>query len=240
MRSHKDTAGRDGEGGDDLNATMEMCKHCFDILIHQLTGSSPPLFRSSPNSSCPLFVTWDKIYYTTKNNYEYHLRGCIGTLSPRNLNSSIGDYALTSALKDSRFDPVSLEEVKHLRVAVSLLVKYEECSNCFDWTVGTHGIIINFHDGTTARNATYLPEVALEQKWDQKEAVLSLIRKSGHRGIVSQELLLGVKTTRYQSSKYRLTYDQYVELVNCDPVESALIASKNSGQNGFMKALFQR
>lgn len=61
----------------------------------------------------------------------------------------IGDYALTSALKDCRFDPVSLDEVKHLRVAVSLLVKYEECS---DWNVGTHGIIINFHDGTTARN----------------------------------------------------------------------------------------
>lgn len=229
----------------DLRATVEMCKHCFDILIYHYVStaggsSKEPILDVSNSTSCPLFVTWDKKYHNPKKEEEYfNLRGCIGTLSPQNLTTSVGDYALTSALKDRRFGPIRLEEIQQLRVAVSLLVQYEECPNCFDWTVGIHGIIIEFHDGDTTRSATYLPEVASEQGWDQQEAVLSLMRKSGYDGTVTHDMLRGVKTTRYQSSKYRLTYDEYTQLINCDPVESAL-ASSSSNSRSWMKSTFHR
>jgi len=49
-----------------------------------------------------------------------------------------------------------MEEIKDLNVAVSLLVKFEDGKDAYDWEVGKHGIIINW-DGY---NATFLPEVA--------------------------------------------------------------------------------
>lgn len=51
----------------------------------------------------------------------------------------------------------------YLNVAVSFLVNFEEASGPLDWVVGKHGIIINFLD---EYEATFLPEVAAEEKWD--------------------------------------------------------------------------
>lgn len=208
-----------------------MCKLCFDVLIDNLLNhhsiqhqplSSTNLLDSHlpPDIKCPLFVTWEIQQHRGPNSIEdYNLRGCIGTLSPRTLRSAVGEYALTSAFKDHRFNPVRLQEVELLRVAVSLLVEYEKCSNCYDWVVGVHGIIIKFHDGQTLRSATYLPEVASEQGWDCQEGVASLIRKSGYQGTISEELLRNIETTRYQSSKRRLTYAEYVDFLRFDPLK---------------------
>lgn len=93
----------------------------------------------------------------------FELRGCIGTLSPKPLRTAIGEFAITSAFGDRRFNPISPHEVPHLRVAVSLLVNYEECRHCHDWIIGVHGIIITFYHGSSEYSATYLPEVAQEQ-----------------------------------------------------------------------------
>lgn len=65
-------------------------------------------------SRSPLFVTW-------KIGRDQRLRGCIGTFSELNLHSGLKEYALTSALKDSRFDPISRDELPRLTVSVSIL-----------------------------------------------------------------------------------------------------------------------
>jgi len=112
----------------------------------------------SPDITCPLFVTWDirkrnpnlKAVVSSfggQDDDTYILRGCIGSLSPRILKTALGEYALASAIRDHRFQPIMRNEVPLLRVAVSLLVQYEECNHVHDWEVGTHGIIIKFsHD----------------------------------------------------------------------------------------------
>lgn len=153
-------------------ATSEMCQFCFDIVISDLSSEntrfandSVPLFMSAlpPTIACPLFITWDK--KKVDSSVEYVLRGCIGSLSPRPLATAVRDYALTSALRDNRFDPVRLEEVPNLRVGVSLLVKYEQCTHVYDWQVGIHGILIKFTENGFDYSATYLPEVAKEQQY---------------------------------------------------------------------------
>jgi len=165
-----------------------MCFHCFDILIDELNkqnrlnidGSaggkgSPDFLQSLPNETvlCPLFVTWEKrkgqhqnrlskhISYDHNNSKidQFELRGCIGTLSPKPLATSIGEYALISALRDQRFGPVIISELPQLRVAVSLLVQYEECEHCYDWSIGVHGIMIRWSGDNstyTEYSATYL------------------------------------------------------------------------------------
>jgi uncharacterized protein (TIGR00296 family) len=105
---------------------------------------------------CPIFVTWDKkrhtYYHQHHHHQRYELRGCIGTHAPKPLAVSIGEYAKISALNDKRFHPVVLAEIPLLRVAVSLLIRYEPCEHCHDWTVGVHGIIIGWvDDGVVAR-----------------------------------------------------------------------------------------
>ncbi len=204
-----------------LIATEEMCAHCFDVIIQKIRRRHPGhtnalLEDLSPEVKCPLFVTWDK-----KHHSEFRLRGCIGTLAPRFLKVSLGEYAATSAFDDSRFSPIREDEVCHLRVGVSLLVNYENCKDCYDWDVGTHGIIIKFYFGGNHYNGTFLPEVSKQQNWTRHETIAHLVRKAGYRGDLSNELLASIRCTRYQSSKYNLTYDDYISIIGKDPIRGA-------------------
>lgn len=197
-----------------LEATVEHCIFCFDALIRNLRGLDPPK-PTFGNAVCPLFVTWKQGGSGTDEGYR--LRGCIGTFDAKPLHTALYDYALTSALRDSRFRPISAKEVPSLQVGVSLLTCFEQAAGGWsDWEVGTHGIIIEFDDPDTRtrRSATYLPEVAPEQGWDAQEAVESLCRKAGYHGHVSERLLRALRLTRYQSAKHLLTYDDYLKLTS--------------------------
>lgn len=119
--------------------------------------------------------------------------------------------ALRSALRDTRFSPVSLREVPRLSCGVSLLRCFEEGRSWSDWDVGTHGIIIEFTDPSARcrRSATYLPEVAREQGWNNQQALDSLLRKAGYDGPVTEQLRCTVRLTRYQSSKAAVDFEDY-------------------------------
>lgn len=92
------------------------------------------------------------------------LRGCIGTFNAMNLQSGLREYAITSAFKDSRFNPITRDEFPKLSVSVSILTQFEDGNDFLDWEVGVHGIRIEFiNEKGNKRTATYLPEVAPEQ-----------------------------------------------------------------------------
>jgi AMMECR1 domain-containing protein len=88
---------------------------------------------------------------------------------------------LCSALRDSRFSPVQLKEVAHLSCSVSLLCCFEHAQGWQDWQIGQHGLIIEFTDPVLhcKRTATFLPEVAADQGWSQRQCIESLVRKAG-------------------------------------------------------------
>ena len=84
-------------------------------------------------------------------------------LSSKNVHSLVSSISL-SAFKDSRFQPISPDELPRLSVSVSILRQFEEARDYRDWDIGTHGIRIEFYNERGAkRTATYLPEVAPEQ-----------------------------------------------------------------------------
>ena len=141
---------------------------------------------------------------------------------------------LHSALKDTRFSPITLAELPRLRCSVSILVSFEPAADCFDWEVGVHGIRIAVMEGASRRSGTYLPDVAKEQGWylnsllvmmmiclsthhnrsvaagwTKEEAVDSLLRKARFSGPITAAVRAGIQTTRYQSSKTRLTYSDW-------------------------------
>jgi uncharacterized protein (TIGR00296 family) len=141
-------------------ASKEMCAYCFDSLISHFEKKDPPK-PTFKNDKYPLFVTWQS-YYQSKEPF---LRGCIGTFDPKEIHSGLKEYALISALKDSRFSPISKHEIPHLECSVNLLNHFEDCEHAWDWEIGKHGVIVNFKDpqNGSKRNATYLPHVATEQ-----------------------------------------------------------------------------
>lgn len=97
--------------------------------------------------------------------------------------------------------------------SVSLLRGFEQAKDAFDWEIGVHGLIIEFTDPILKcrRSATFLPEVAADQRWTKQQCLDSLIRKAGYDGVVTTELRSSLKVTRYQSSKASLAYSDYQE-----------------------------
>ncbi|XP_028401804.1 AMMECR1-like protein [Dendronephthya gigantea] len=184
----------------------EMAFFCFDILhahLKRLGSPQPPKFT---NSAFPLFVTWKIGHGPDKR-----LRGCIGTFTAINLHVGLKDYTISSALKDSRFSPVTLEEFCKLSCSVSLLTNFEEGDNCFDWEIGIHGIRIEFYNEKgNKRTATYLPEVAKEQGWTKVQAIDSLLRKGGYKGTITPETRNSTKLVRYRSEKVSVHYNEYI------------------------------
>lgn len=174
-----------------------------------LAASTPATSTSSlplPPTSAPLFVTWNII-----SHGQHSLRGCIGTFESQPLSSGLAEYALISAMHDTRFSPIRKSELPSLEVAVTLLTDFEEADDAYDWEVGTHGIRLSFYDRGRRYGATYLPDVALEQGWTQDEALFSLVRKAGWMGSRSHWKDLELKVTRYQGRKVSLTYEEYKE-----------------------------
>jgi len=214
----------------DDTCIKEHCFYAFDTLYCNLTKAKPipPKF---PNDDYPLFVTWN-----IKRGREYRLRGCIGNFSPMPLQEGIADYALISALRDTRFNPISKSELERLQCVVSLLTNFEYGGSYLDWTIGVHGIYITFphpstltHDPTSETpspfsstpnlpkvtskkkfTATYLPDVIPEQGWDKIEAIDSAIEKSGWGGRITEDLRRSITLERYQSSKCEVTWDEYM------------------------------
>jgi uncharacterized protein (TIGR00296 family) len=188
------------------SVVQETCSYCFAVLEASLNRRAfPPLPQTTARMpSCGVFVTW------TKNGT---LRGCIGCLDPI-APTRIGDYALKAALQDTRFSPITLEEIPSLTCHVSVLHSFETAQHVYDWNIGQHGIILQF-SGANSRpySATYLPEVALEHGMSHEVAVKELVRKSGYRGSV-HEVLPNASVTRYESLKRQLEYKEFENRVD--------------------------
>lgn len=199
----------------------DMIFYCFEILGNHLfngrhrhhpnsaTSSSgnllPVVPANLPREPYPLFVSW----FIGKDK---QLRGCIGTFSPMDLAEGLREYALTSALNDSRFSPISRDEYPSLHCAVSILTHFEPCSSYNDWQIGLHGIRIEFlNERGARRSATYLPEVAHEQGWNHNQTLDSLLRKGGYRASITNEMRQSVQVTRYRSEKLTLHYNDYIQ-----------------------------
>ncbi|KAI8899806.1 hypothetical protein BC833DRAFT_584365 [Globomyces pollinis-pini] len=194
-------------------ASKEHGFYCFDAILDHLNGSKITRTPSFPNDEYPLFVTWKIL----DSGYEPRLRGCIGSFNSMRLHKGLLDYARISAFKDSRFSPISLEEVDQLECGVSLLTNFEKGLHWQDWTIGTHGVRISFKDDMDMKySATYLPEVAESQGWDHQQTIDSLILKSGYRRTISNDLRNQIQLERYQSSKAYVTYSEYLEARKAD------------------------
>ena len=107
---------------------------------------------------------------------ESRLRGCIGDIFPqRPLYKSVIYNAVSAAVRDRRFPPVTRDECKDLTIEISALTAPQPVESPNDIRIGTDGVVLK-KDG---RSAVYLPQVAPEQGWGLNETLSNLSLKAG-------------------------------------------------------------
>ncbi|XP_045431086.1 AMMECR1-like protein isoform X5 [Pipistrellus kuhlii] len=173
--------------------------------MNPASGALSPLPRpnGTANTAKNLVVTAEMCCYCFDVLY-CHLYGFPQPRLPRFTNDPY-------ALKDSRFPPLTREELPKLSCSVSLLTNFEDASDYLDWEVGVHGIRIEFiNEKGVKRTATYLPEVAKEQDWDQIQTIDSLLRKGGFKAPITSEFRKTIRLTRAKPKCYEFCSDDPV------------------------------
>jgi len=94
------------------------------------------------------------------------LRGCIGRFEPdQPLYEVIIDMSISASRYDTRFRPVSEEELESIDIEISVLTPRRKINSVDEIIVGKHGIYVEYGN----KNGTYLPQVATDMGWDAKE-----------------------------------------------------------------------
>ena len=109
------------------------------------------------NEKCGVFVTLKK---------EGKLRGCIGRFNPSApLSLTLPEMAVAAATKDSRFNPVTLDELDKIDIEISVLTPLKRIGSIDEFELGKQGIYIK----KGLNSGTFLPQVATETGWSKEE-----------------------------------------------------------------------
>jgi len=104
------------------------------------------------------------------------LRGCIGLLTPdEELYRTVQRCAISSAVEDSRFPPVTYEELSELTIELSILAPLRTIKDPVEVEVGRHGLLVS----RQGRRGLLLPQVAIENRWDRETFLSQTCRKAG-------------------------------------------------------------
>jgi AmmeMemoRadiSam system protein A len=103
------------------------------------------------------------------------LRGCIGRTDPgQSLAETVAQCAITAALQDPRFGPLTMEEMAGLEIEISVISELRPASP-EEIQRGIHGIVVN----RGASRGLLLPQVALEHGWSTAQLLEAACRKAG-------------------------------------------------------------
>jgi AmmeMemoRadiSam system protein A len=116
---------------------------------------------------CGVFVT-----LTNRGN----LRGCIGmTTGEGPIWESVGEMAVSAALRDPRFPPVAAGELPDLEVEISILSPAVPVGSIERIRIGRDGVLLR----RGAAAGFFLPKVASERGWDRVRLLENLAVKAG-------------------------------------------------------------
>lgn len=104
------------------------------------------------------------------------LRGCIGYIWPvKSLLDAVCENVISAAMRDNRFEPVEVGELKDLIIEISILTPPTTVKSWQEIRLGRDGIIMH----KNGRQAVFLPSVATEFSWTLPETLTQLALKAG-------------------------------------------------------------
>jgi AmmeMemoRadiSam system protein A len=96
----------------------------------------------------------------------YSLRGCIGRMTANlPLEETVRIMAREAAFGDPRFPPLKPGELEQCHIEISALSPMTVCPDPRNVEVGVHGLYLT----RGGRSGVLLPQVPIEQGWNQKE-----------------------------------------------------------------------
>ncbi len=99
------------------------------------------------------------------------LRGCIGLIdSDDPLKVTIPRMAISAAVDDPRFPPLSAQEVDQVTIEITLLSKLLRVKSLTDIIIGKHGLLIRYK----TKQGLFLPQVAVENQWSRQQFLENL------------------------------------------------------------------
>lgn len=124
------------------------------------------------------------------------LRGCIGTYLPahENLAEEIILNAVAACSKDSRFSPITAEELPAVSVEVSLLGAPEKISGIDELDPKKYGVVVKCPDG---RCGLLLPDIEGVDSTEQQ--ILIACQKGGIKPAIDQN----IEIHKFQVIKFR-------------------------------------
>jgi MEMO1 family protein len=127
-----------------------------------------------PRNLTPVMKSNRGAFVTLKKNGE--LRGCIGSMSETlPLYNVVGKMALQAALNDNRFPPLESAELSQIEIEISVLTPMTKIKSADDIVLGLDGVVLKKGN----KQAVFLPQVAIEQKWSKEQFLTQLCYKAG-------------------------------------------------------------
>jgi hypothetical protein len=145
--------------GEDKSELLKIARNAVEQFVRNRTVSPLDTLRVSDNlrANRGAFVTL-KIHD--------QLRGCLGRFEATEpLFSVIRQMAIASATEDTRFSPVTPDELKKIDIEISVLTPMRRIRSIKEIELGKHGIYIR----KGGNSGTFLPQVATETGWTLEE-----------------------------------------------------------------------
>ena len=142
-----------------------------EAITAELEKRKPSFSQIEPNSilntPCGAFVSLHK---------QKNLRGCIGRMTANlPLIETVRIMAKEAAFRDPRFPPLNKEELPICHIEISALSPMIQCPDPQQVKVGVHGLYIIYR----GRSGVLLPQVPVEQGWNQNEYLEYICIKAG-------------------------------------------------------------
>lgn len=167
MRESKEFSNLDGE------ELVKMARRAVTEFLRNDLKISDVAFDSKFNFSSGVFVTLNK---------QNSLRGCIGYPLPvKKLSEGLIDAAISASTQDTRFNPVTEDELDKIVFEVTVLtppveIKVENSSEYLtEIKVGRDGLIVE----NPYTSGLLLPQVPIEYGWDEEEFLGYTCEKAG-------------------------------------------------------------
>ena len=148
-----------------LNITAADKSALLKLARESITNHLKNDKKSTPESEYPGIMNEQYGAFVTLKK-EGKLRGCIGRFNPNQpLSKTIKNMAISAATRDSRFDPVTTEELDQVEIEISILTPLKKIDSLDQIQLGKHGIYIK----KGILSGTFLPQVAVETNWTKEE-----------------------------------------------------------------------
>ncbi|MCI0568504.1 MAG: AmmeMemoRadiSam system protein A [Acidobacteria bacterium] len=135
---------------------LSLVRSAVEIWVANEVRITPPASSSLNRIQIAAFVTL---------TLQGRLRGCIGSLGPREpLGATLVDCAISAACRDSRFSPVTKAELAQACFEVSTLTPLRLVAGPQHIVVGRDGVLVEIG----GRRGLLLPQVATRYGWDRE------------------------------------------------------------------------